>query len=477
MKLVLTLINFRSWTLCGLAMRHSVTLGLHLRNEDPKLQEHSKEIRYRVWWAVYGLERALAVMTGRPASVVELDCVTPLPLPIDEEALSNPNNALQNEDIVRRMRRRSSQESPHTISSSSSVPSPRARQSPGGSSSPNSNQSSFDLFKITPPCQALYFTQTTLLSAITHDIMCSLYRSSAKLKSWHQIQTTIANLDTKLERWRSGLSSVFDFTRRLRDPQFTRERMILGFLYYSAKMIIHRPCLCRLDQRIFNESNRSKDFNRTAAARCVMAARDMLNLIPDEPNPPGLYAVAPWWCLTHHLTQAATVLIMELFYRSEHMPHEINEVIFAAKKAVRWLNGMASEGVAARRAWIQCNDLLRKIAPMIGTTMDGMPTDAPTPPMEIHYKNLMHVQDLPQVQFPQFYGRPAAEPDLIFHPTMYNPFDETVPFEMLQTTSVPAMSSLFPTASQMEQYTGAQRMDAPTGYYSTQGWDQMDGSN
>jgi len=286
---------------------------------------------------------------------------------------------MHNEETVRRMRRMSS----HDLSTPSSGLSPRNRQSPGRSSnSPtSSHNSSFDFFKNVPPTLALYFTEFTLLSTVTHDVMAMLYRPSAMLKTWSQIQSTMATLDKKLERWRSGLPSLFDFTKRQRDQQFNRQRMCLGFFYYSTKIIMHRPCLCRIEDRIPNESQKSKDFNRTAAATCVQAARGMLELIPPDPNPVGLYKVSPWWCLTHHLTQAATVLIMELFFRSEHMPHEAQNILADAKKVVRWLNQMAKESVSAARAWKHCNELLRRVAPMIGHDADDMPTGFPGMPL------------------------------------------------------------------------------------------------
>ncbi|MCJ1245580.1 hypothetical protein MMC30_002784 [Trapelia coarctata] len=463
----------RAWTMCGLAMRYSVALGLHLRNENPRLPDTAKEIRYRVWWAIFGLERTLGVMTGRPTSVVDIDCMTPIPLPIDEEAFRDPNSSMHNEETVRRMRRLSS----HDLSTPSSGFSPRNRQSPSRSStSPTSQHSSFDLFKNVPPTLSLYFTEFTLLSTVTHDVMGMLYRPSAVLKTWSQIQTTIANLDKKLERWRSGLPSLFDFTKRQRDQQFNRQRMCLGFFYYSAKIIMHRPCLCRIEDRIPNESQKSKDFNRTAAATCVQAARGMLELIPPEPNPVGLYKVSPWWCLTHHLTQAATVLIMELFFRSEHMPHEAQNILADAKKVVRWLNQMAKESVSAARAWKHCNELLRRVAPMIGHDADDMPTAYPGMPLGPQpAPTQQRTNPFSQPQIPQPDGWPShasssrhPQPDGLSayasssRQDAWPPHTSTSSSHHSHAHSHPSASSAGPSTSRAPSFS-----HPPTNYYAT----------
>ncbi|MCJ1437266.1 hypothetical protein MMC27_006652 [Xylographa pallens] len=492
----------RSWTLCGISMRYSVALGLHLRNENPRLSDPNKEIRYRVWWALYGLERSLGVMTGRPTSVVDLDCMTPVPLPIDEESFTDPNCRMQNEGLIRNMRRFSSQDSPHTLSPSSSGPRHRSRPSPTSANSSSSLQSALDLLKTAPPTLSLYFTLTTHLGAVTNDVLAQLYRPVAMTKSWSQIQSQITTLDTKLEKWRATLPSVFDFTKKQRDQQFIRERMSLGFGYYSAKIIIHRPCLCRVDRRIPNESHKSKDFNRTAATLCVSGARGMLDLIPDEPNPVGLYKVTPWWCLTHYMTQAATILILELFFRADHMPKEAKDILGAAKKAVYWLNQMARDSVAAQRAWEQCNELLRKVAPLVGRDANDMPVDTPRT-QGIPYPQLAQQQQQQHHphpdgwtgsqqfarQFPgqAYYGGPPQDSTLLFQPSMQTQYDEYLPIHpstppppSMPMTTAAHIATMFPTSQQMDHFAwGGVRMPEemePNQYFFQgqgpgQGWD------
>ena len=137
--------------MCGIAIRSSIALGLHLRNEAKKMSNTSKEIRYRVWWALYGLERHLGVVTGRPSSIDDNQCSTPLPIPYEEEVFFNPSTGINEGEAVERVLRYGSHES----SNSSLHSTGRNNKSPA---SPNTtSQHSADYFKQVQPSQSLYF--------------------------------------------------------------------------------------------------------------------------------------------------------------------------------------------------------------------------------------------------------------------------------------------------------------------------------
>lgn len=101
----------------GLAVRQALILGLNLRNNDRSLVESSKEIRYRVWWAIASTERTLCVMTGRPTSFVGDDCSAPLPLPLEEESFMAAKEPYET-GAVRMLRRLSTDEGQSEMSAS-----------------------------------------------------------------------------------------------------------------------------------------------------------------------------------------------------------------------------------------------------------------------------------------------------------------------------------------------------------------------
>ena len=306
----------------------------------------------------------LAVMTGRPTSFMESDSTAPAPLPLEEESFLG-DNAPSPQDLMQ-LRRLSSQDSRQGDSAISRPPSTgRALRLQISSVDPMSPASRETKHAI-PPCNALYFKYHTALCSFTNEVLNRLYRANTTLSSWADVQSTIAALNPKIERWRAELPVVFDFARRQRDQQFVRQRMSLGFFYYSILTVINRPCLCRLDKKIPDQSEKAHNFNRETAMKCVHAARDMLEMLPQEPNAVGLCKVAPWWSLVHYLMQAATVLMLELSFRCDHMPNEVEGVFQSAKIAIDWLGSLSEEDEAAKRAWSLCNEMLRKVAPKVG---------------------------------------------------------------------------------------------------------------
>ena len=76
---------YRAWTIGGLAIRHGLTLGLHVQSMARDLPDVLKERRVRLWWSLYCLEYSLNGLTGRPSCISDRDISTPLPLNMDED--------------------------------------------------------------------------------------------------------------------------------------------------------------------------------------------------------------------------------------------------------------------------------------------------------------------------------------------------------------------------------------------------------
>ena len=373
----------RSWTTAGYSIRLATALALNMRNDSTSLKDSLKEVRYRMWWALYTLEHRLCSMTGRVNCVLDDHCTTPLPAPIEEddfetaEGSSLLSKALQQGDRAPA----SNSHSPSMNSQSSSTHTSRSRSQtkPNDARSPSmmTNGANMEWAKDSSPSSALYFLHLVQLTRLTQGIFHELYNPTAVNGTWADIQATIGDLDEQLENWYRKLPSIFDFRRNQRDRDYYEFRLGLGFFYYGTKMMIHRPCLCRLDRKIPHQSIKSLNFNRNAAMKCVDAARDMLALIPNEPNAIGLISVGPWWSILHWVVQAATVLMLEISFRAHHMPEEADAVLDASKKAVRWLHALGEENISARRAWSLCNRMLHQAAGKIGRQVGNMPTQAP----------------------------------------------------------------------------------------------------
>ena len=355
----------------GIAARHAISLGLHLRNDAEGVSDSSKEIRYRVWWAISSVERVLTVMTGRTASFSETDCTIPEPLPLEENQLFGEANL----QVIQSLRRWSTKDLDLTCrgrgSPTRSPSEPHSKLSPMKSRSPTSVSPSKEQKPELPPSEALFFYHHTKLGVITGDVLRRLYRAPSMQDSWSQTLRKIQNLGDKVKNWISRLPNIFDFTiAEQRDKVWVRERVSLGLFYYSTIILANRPCLCLVDRHIPNESGEAKQINRLNAVTCVDAALQMLRLLPDEPDIVALYTLSPWWCTIHHIVQAATVLLLELAYHAEHMPDRAGEIFLSSKKAWNWLHEMGKEDIAADRAWRLCDEMIRKVAPKIGKSFN-----------------------------------------------------------------------------------------------------------
>ncbi|WWC63407.1 uncharacterized protein I303_106007 [Kwoniella dejecticola CBS 10117] len=74
------------WQVGGLAMRTAVELGMHrrLRSRSEREKDPMRyEMKKRVFWAVYTLDRMMAAQLGRPAGIQDRDIDAELPLNVD----------------------------------------------------------------------------------------------------------------------------------------------------------------------------------------------------------------------------------------------------------------------------------------------------------------------------------------------------------------------------------------------------------
>lgn len=370
----------RAWSMMGTAVRSATALGLNMRNDSSELPNGLKEIRYRVWWALYTLEHRLCTMTGRVTCILDDHCTTPLPVPVVEDDFeTDAGKSLLSQERQRGLRAPSSNSptppSHDSVSSSRSV----SKDDKTASRSPSLPQPQGELewAKDMNPSSALYFLYLVQLCRITQNIFQQLYTPAVITTTWSAVQTSMHNLNQRIESWYRNLPASLDFARKQRDRDLYEARLSLGFSYYATKQMINRPCLCQLDRKIPGQSMKSHDFNHAAAVACVNAAREQLQLIPDEPNAVGLLRVGPWMNLLHFLVQSATVLMLEVSFRGHHMPEQVDDVLEHAKKAVRWLHAMGDENLAAARAWHLCRQMLADAARKVGQDINDVPAQPP----------------------------------------------------------------------------------------------------
>jgi len=378
----------RAWCLTGMAIRWSTALGLNMRNDSGELSNNLKEVRYRVWWSLYTIEHRLCGMTGRVSCIIDDHCTCPLPVPVLEEDFDTPlgQKLLSKEHQQSDRAPSSNAQTPPAASNHSSrsgsntkaeVRSAEVRSPSTAQSMQTSGDSTLEWAKDVRPNMALYFLHLVQACRLMQAAFHRIYSPTSIKARWSDMQFRIKELNEQLDSWYRKLPTAFDFRRNQRDKDFMEPRLSLGFLYYSIKMVIHRPCLCRMDRKLPTQTAKSQEFNHSAATTCVRSAQEQLALIPDVPNAVGFLKVGPWTTILHNLVQAVTVLMLEISFRTHHMPEQADEIVDSAKKATRWLHALGEENLAAARAWQLCNTMLRDAAAKIGRSVEDIPDKPP----------------------------------------------------------------------------------------------------
>jgi hypothetical protein len=306
-------------------------------------------------------------MTGRATCILDGICTTPLPIPFEEERFndSDINELLSNPSL--REKKVENIAASHLIRLMPLNP-------PEGKASEKFEQSShFTWLQGIPLNSGLFFSLYVDLAVITQEIINKVYTADAVRVPWSNIENRIGELKSRIDLWFDRLPDTCNFTQKdSSSPEQVRAKLGLAFQYYSARITLGRPCLCRRD----SQSDKKPSFSHKMAVVSLEGATRMLDLIPDPPDPFQLYQLAPWWCILHFLMQSTTVLLLELSFGCVHVPSDEGNIFNSAKKAIRWLYAMSEHSTASRRAWYLCDSCIRRIS--IG--MDYDVSDLPIVP-------------------------------------------------------------------------------------------------
>ncbi|KAJ5929230.1 hypothetical protein N7454_007078 [Penicillium verhagenii] len=354
----------RSWRMVGISIRSAVAMGLNLRSESFDVAHVSKETRYRVWWALFMLDTLLCVMIGRPPSYGDNFCTTPRPIPFREEDFGDDEvKQLITDFGMRQTLLKSllaygisptSSDSPLDALLPPSFASAKGKQP--AQLSPNSQASPTRTASPTPNL-SLYFLYAVDLAFLMREAVETLYAPGATRRSWLEMENAISNFNNSADNWLSRLPIDFRFAQLDSNRPFARQCASLAFHFYTTKLVILQPCLRRLAYQS-PETQSPGPLCVAMANMCVEMAQKMLSLLPDETNASLLYNASPWWCVLHYVMQAITILLVELFMRTQSGTMEAVGLLDDIRKAVRWLHELGTRDSSSRRAWSVCMEIL-----------------------------------------------------------------------------------------------------------------------
>ncbi|XP_014555881.1 hypothetical protein COCVIDRAFT_38446 [Bipolaris victoriae FI3] len=327
----------RAWIMIGVSIRLALALGLHLRNENTALEDSKKEPLVRTWWCLHAIECLVSSITGRPPVIGHEDCTVSLPK--SNSGPLNPDNSSSRQSS----RVRTSYESPQSSARSS------ASQSDRGTD------------------DSSYLVAYINLNLISQKVLLSLYSPRTAARSWEHIQTRITELLNELDDWAKIASPSEDLHASSWAPQpdVDRERYLFRIYYWSTRILITRPCLCRIERRIESESSRSAIFNAKTAELCVQAAEQITSLFPDQPDKTFIYSHGPWWDVVHIIMQSMAVLLLEMSYEGQNLKDDKENIMKCIKKLMSWLRALRVNDPVASRAHGVVYKILNTCAPSL----------------------------------------------------------------------------------------------------------------
>jgi hypothetical protein len=205
------------------------------------------------------------------------------------------------------------------------------------------------------------------VAVIMQKALSKLYLPRTSMGPWQQTQKEITLLTREIDEWVAealpeGLGPV-DSTQ---EHCVQREQLLLRFHYHSARLVISRPSLCRLERRIKVQSVASATFDQNTAKTCLHAAHEITRLFPDQPDLMFIYQRSPWWCIVHYIMQAIAVFLLEMSSETG-TAQKGEELSKSIDKLVRWLRSMSPGNPVAKRAYEVVMDIIRTTVPRVRT--------------------------------------------------------------------------------------------------------------
>ena len=338
------LTRYRAWNLAGQAIRHATALGLHLKVTNDMVENIELRNRARVWYSLSRLEILLSEITGRPKCLRGADAsVSRSSSALADDSHQPPpklDHPVQDLD-------------PHEIWKSFLGENQDIASTFSGGITPWQNFGPVAHSTAEPQ-----FVSALELSAISDKIGSELYLSPVDL-TWADVQGTVRKLERELTKWESDLSPDLRLSNAGTTNIDPRSNLELEMYHCSIRLILYRPFLCEI--LIDEESQDSIDFNRLCAQKCVHAAMQIVNMMPDNPAVETYLQVLPWWGLLHYVCQAGAIMLLELCLNVQHMQTETGNVMMAMRKVLEYLWALSCVSKSAYKAWTMFRMLSEKV--------------------------------------------------------------------------------------------------------------------
>ncbi|KZL68461.1 fungal specific transcription factor domain-containing protein [Colletotrichum incanum] len=223
-----------AWLYAGLAFRMIIDLGMHV--DAPglgitrKFSDEDLEIRRRVFWGAFVVDKIQSLYQGRPASLKESDTLVPIKFLDTFEEFENWKPFAYSTDATRY---------------------------PGS-----------------PAYSVSTFTCLCRLSVVMSDILSCIYTERAFDKSATELSTMLENLSSKLAAWKDALPLHLVFDPKSSDRVPPPHVLSLHAMYNVLTILLHRPFVA--DGHLYNTS---RSISVNSFITCASAADSIVGIL------------------------------------------------------------------------------------------------------------------------------------------------------------------------------------------------------
>ncbi|KAI3596720.1 hypothetical protein WG66_016356 [Moniliophthora roreri] len=303
----------QAWILVGQAVRTGQDLGLHRSPRRLVVSPIEKEMRRKIWWGVYTLDRMLALALGRPLGIEDADCDVEAPVDVDDDLL------------------------PEYFSGAN----------------------------IKPPHLSLMTGYIALIKLyqIAGRVLRKVYalencRDHLEPEQKAELQQIVDVLDTELTKWCDDLPEVFK-SRPETDEQVSMGAVLCSH-YYSVLTTLHRNFLPV-------KRDRDQLVTPKSTMKAVSSARSCIRLAPSMKNvvPPSHHLAF----FIQHLFSSAVILLLYAMHTPD--TRGASAAMEEAKSSLPALESWEGSWPGARK----CKELLLELTNTAVEAVTHVPTE------------------------------------------------------------------------------------------------------
>ncbi|KAF9984279.1 hypothetical protein BGZ75_004133 [Mortierella antarctica] len=283
----------RVWVMLGMAIRMAQDMGMHRSSARWHLPPLETELRKRLWWACYVMDRWSSCCMGRPLGIDDIDCDVDYPSVVEQDWADADGKA----------------------------------GSPDEDSEKHKEELSFAL---------RYFVENIKLAQIVGQILQRVYSATTRSHGPGQVMSTVAELDTKLTKWLLDLPADLKYDHRIEPSKLNRWVAAIHCSYYTILIVLHRPFMVpsTLTKSKLSESMPSLNI-------CVSAANSVTHLIERLVQDDSFHFN---WCFATyeaftasliHLTNSASI---DMRLQTQARKSLVKMISFMKTLGTRWWN-------------------------------------------------------------------------------------------------------------------------------------------